>query len=195
MAEHDAFDQEPPTSGSAGGEGHEQAGNAEAMAPAGAQAVLVTVQRFQSGANWFFWIAALSIVNSVILLSGSDWAFVVGLGITQVFDGIAHAIAQEAQGSATAIKAIGFGFDLVAAGVFAGFGVLARKQFTWAFVLGMALYGLDGLLFLLFGDLLSIAFHVFALFCIFNGMKALGELRRLAADASPPPQTQPAFPD
>ena len=29
--------------------------------------------RFKSGANWFYWVAALSLINSVSILSGSDW--------------------------------------------------------------------------------------------------------------------------
>ena len=31
---------------------------------------LKTERRFKSGANWFFWIAGLSIINSIILLAG-----------------------------------------------------------------------------------------------------------------------------
>jgi len=54
--------------------------------------------RALSGANWFFWIAALSIVNSVIFLSGADLAFVVGLGVTQIANGIMMVIAEDMGG-------------------------------------------------------------------------------------------------
>ena len=40
--------------------------------------------RGTSGAGWFFWIAALSLINSIILLSGGDRHFVVGLGVTSI---------------------------------------------------------------------------------------------------------------
>ena len=41
-----------------------------------------------SGAQWFFWVAALSVVNTLIGLSDSDWSFIIGLGITQMIDGV-----------------------------------------------------------------------------------------------------------
>lgn len=42
--------------------------------------------RLNSGAGWFYWIAGLSLLNSIIMLSGSDLYFVIGLGITQIID-------------------------------------------------------------------------------------------------------------
>ena len=42
--------------------------------------------KFKSGASWFFWIAGLSIINSIILLAGGQWNFIVGLGVTQIID-------------------------------------------------------------------------------------------------------------
>lgn len=195
MAEHDALGNDPEVSPTTPGESSDQTEADKGIEAADAQAAFAALQRFQSGANWFFWIAALSIVNSAILLAGSEWGFVIGLAITQLFDGIAHAIAQEAPDAGTVVKLVAFGLDLIAAGIFVGFGVLARMRHTWAFVVGMVLYAMDGLLFLLLGDLLSTAFHGFALYCMWNGMKALGALKQLAAEAAPPPEAQPAFPD
>ena len=48
-----------------------------------------------SGANWFYWIAGLSVINSVIILAGGGWGFVVGLGITQFIDAIATVVVAE----------------------------------------------------------------------------------------------------
>ena len=45
--------------------------------------------QMKKGANWFFWIAGLSVVNSVILLMEGDRHFVVGLGVTQLVNAIA----------------------------------------------------------------------------------------------------------
>jgi len=130
-------------------------------------------KQFQSGADWFFWIAGLSLINSVILLAGSEWGFIIGLGITQIIDAIGLLIAEEV---GIAGKIIAFIFDIVAAGIFVLFGVFARKRHKWAFVTGMVLYAVDGLIFLLVLDVLSIGFHIFALFCIYGGFKALGKL-------------------
>ena len=127
-------------------------------------------RQFHSGADWFFWIAGLSLVNTFIMLAGGNLSFVVGLGITQLADIIANQF-----GGIT--KFIALGFDLFVACVFAGFGLLARRKNNWAFITGMILYGLDGLLYLLAFDLLAIGFHVLALYCLFTGLKANNKLR------------------
>jgi len=139
-------------------------------------------RRHKSGAHWFFWIAALSVINSSITLFGGGWSFIVGLGITQFVDAIAAAAAEEA-GSEVGftVHLIGFVISLVIAGVFVIFGVLARNRSTIAHVIGMVLYALDGLLFLLVGDLLSVAFHAFVFFCLLSGLKAGRELARQEA--------------
>jgi len=126
--------------------------------------------RIKSGASWFYWIAGLSLINSVVALSGSNWGFVLGLGITQVIDALAKAV-----GSAGVAVAIVL--DVIVAGVFVLFGVYANRKQSWSFLVGMVLYGLDGLLFLIGGDLLGLGFHTFALFCIFGGYSALRKLQ------------------
>ena len=126
----------------------------------------------RSGAGWFYWIAGLSVVNSIATLSGSSWGFIIGLGITQVFD----ALASNLGGSG---KLVALVLDLLAAGVLVVFGVFANKGRAWAFVVGMILYALDGLIFLAVGDWLSVGFHVFALFCILAGFSANQKLRAL----------------
>jgi hypothetical protein len=133
-------------------------------------------KQFQSGADWFFWIAGLSLINSVLLLAGSKWGFIIGLGITRIIDEIGLVIAEKI---GIAGKIIALIFDIIAAGVFVLFGVFARKRYKWAFITGMVLYALDGMIFLLVQDFLSVGFHVFALFCIFGGFKSLGKLSRL----------------
>ena len=133
--------------------------------------------RFLGGANWFFWIAGLSLINSVLMLSGTEWSFIIGLGMTQVIDVIATGIASQEKEAATVLKLVAFGLDVVVAGMCAGVGLLARKRFAWAFILGMILYAMDGMIFLLFQDWLSFGFHVFALFGIWNGLKALRQLQ------------------
>ncbi len=125
--------------------------------------------RFKSGANWFFWIAGLSLINSIILLAGGQWSFIVGLGITQIIDTIGLEIAKEAGIIGNIIASV---FDVLAAGIFIVFGVFSRKRYSWAFIIGMILYALDGLLFLLVQDILSIGFHIFALCCIYGGFNA-----------------------
>lgn len=125
--------------------------------------------QLKSGASWFYWIAGLSVINSVIALFGTGWGFILGLGITQIFD----AFGQKFENAG---KAVVLFLDLIVAGVFVLFGVLAHKRHTWAFVVGMVLYALDGLIFLLVQDWLGLGFHAFVLFCLFRGFQACREL-------------------
>ena len=77
----------------------------------------------------------------------------------------------------TVLRVLGLGLDVVVVGVFVLFGWLAGKKRGWAFVVGMVLYGLDGLLFLLLQDWLSAGFHAFALFGIWGGFASMRKLR------------------
>jgi hypothetical protein len=147
------------------------------------QELLLQIEKQQQilkvGANWFYWIASLSVVNSLILFFGGQWSFIVGLGITQVIDALATVVAEEAGAGAGAIRAAALALDVGVAGLVALFGWFANQRKAAAFVIGMALYGLDGLLFLLVQDWLSLGFHAFALFGLFGGLKALRSLREL----------------
>ena len=40
------------------------------------------VAQLKSGASWFYWIAGLSLINSIAAVSGGSWRFILGLGIT-----------------------------------------------------------------------------------------------------------------
>ena len=52
----------------------------------------------------------------------------------------------------------------------------------------MIIYTFDGLIFLLFQDWFSLGFHGLALFFMFQGLRALGQLKTLASEnAQPPP--------
>ena len=132
--------------------------------------------RMKSGANWFYWIAVLSLVTSIISLAGGNWAFLVSLGITQFIDAVANHFAADL---GVGFKAVAFVFDLVAAGLFALLGYFAVKRHQWAFVAGMALYTLDALLCGLVGLWLGLAFHAYVLYNLFGGYKASTALAEL----------------
>jgi hypothetical protein len=140
-------------------------------------------QGVRSGAGWFYWIGAMSLVNSVIQWFDSDRVFLVGLGVTQAIDGIAAAVAAGLDPTAgVVVRGIGTGLDVVAAGALLGLGWLAREKRRWAFVVGMVAYSLDALIFLLVQFWPGLAFHAFALFFIWRGYASLARIR--AADAA-----------
>jgi hypothetical protein len=129
-------------------------------------------QALKSSASWFVTVAGLSIVNSVLSMTGAGIHFIFGLGLTQIVDELAHQAGSS-----------GYVLDLIINGIIAGVFVLfwnfARKAQKWAWFAGMALYALDGIVLLLFKDYLSIAFHAWALYRMSSGLKLLPILNRL----------------
>lgn len=140
-------------------------------------------RRSQTGANWFFWIAGLSLVNSLIVVMGGNWSFLAGLGVTQFIDAVARGLSTRGGAAATVLALL---LDVGAAGVLVMFGLLARQRHSWAFVLGMILYAMDGLLLVIVQDWLGLAFHAYALFCIYRGLSANNKLGELLAERDAP---------
>jgi hypothetical protein len=131
-------------------------------------------QIVKNGAGWFLAIAGLSIVNSVLTMSGTNFHFIFGLGVTEIVDVIGRQ-------SGTTGSALSLVVNLFIAGLFLLFWNFARRGEKWAFLAGMGLYAVDGLILVPFKDFLGVAFHAYALFRIYNGMKGvpvLEELRR-----------------
>lgn len=138
-------------------------------------------QAGDTGASWFYWIAALSLVNTAILQSGGDRHFVIGLAVTTVVDAIAAAIGQQHPDAASLARGLAIGFSVCVSIVVVLFGWLSRKRLLWVFGLGMALYLLDGLLYLYFQDFLSAGFHAYVLFAMSRGYSAYRQMARLDA--------------
>jgi hypothetical protein len=124
----------------------------------------------KSGGSWFYWVAALSLINSIAAFSGSSWRFIIGLGITQVFDALGSSLAGGG-------KLVVLGLDLLVAGFVVLLGVFAVKGHGWAFIVGMVLFALDGLVFLLVRDWIGVGFHAFILWCLFRGFSGCRQLR------------------
>ena len=93
--------------------------------------------------------------------------------MTQVFDAFGASL----EGAAKGIVLV---LDLVAAGIFVLFGVFAHKRHAWAFIVGMLLFALDGLVMLLFQDWVGMALHGVVLFFLFRGFQACRQLKSAA---------------
>lgn len=147
-------------------------------------------QKYKSGANWFYWIAGLSLITSIITFSGGNWRFLISLGTTQVIDGIAYALAAEVGGSAPQVIALFL--DVILTAIFVLFGVLANKKLLWAYILGMAVFFIDGLVALLIQDLVGVIAHVVVLVFMVPGFLAGRKLVELeqAMAAQAAAQTQ-----
>lgn len=162
-----------------------------------ADAIDALDQQNRNGANWFYWIAGLSMITAILQIVGSDINFVVGLGITLFISAVAAASDQNVSPEAALIiKAIAIGACALVAASFAGLGFFARRRHVWAYVLGMALYFFDGLIYIAFASWMSVGFHGFVLVCLFNGCKAASALNKTTASAAVDPfypaQIEPA---
>jgi hypothetical protein len=134
--------------------------------------------QIKNGASWFYWVAGLSLVNSAISFFNGGWSFFAGLGVTQIIDAI---IAESGDSTAfSVVKIIAFFFEIAIAGIFLGLGFFANKPQSWAFIVGIILYFLDGILMLVLGALLPAAFHGFVLFMLIRGFFAVRKLNSIS---------------
>jgi hypothetical protein len=152
-------------------------------------------QRTKSGARWFFWIAGLSLVTSLMTFGGGNFAFFLSLGATQFIDGFARGLANDL-GEGT--KVVALVFDVLIAGVFALIGWFALKRHLWSFIVGMVLFTLDALILLVFQVWISFAFHALVIYWIFGGYSAARKLAALEQEMQamppPPPNLSEAIP-
>jgi hypothetical protein len=154
----------------------EQEAYPQAIQTAGAE-VAMAIRR---SANWFYWIAGLSVINMVMMASGSGYSMILGSGISQ----ISQAMAQAFWASGATVQALAlYGFTVLFALLFLFFGWRANKFAIWAFIAGMVVYALDGVVFIVAADYIGIAFHGFVLYMLYRGLGIL--LRLKNAQKSP----------
>ncbi len=137
-------------------------------------------QVVRQSAGWFYWIAALSLVNWVALALGQDFGMIIGLGITQVASAIAFFHDAGLADLHGVLVAGSLAVTLLAAAIFGLLGYFGRQGRLWAHGTGMALYGLDTMIFIWAQDWLAVGFHLFVLVMLGAGistMLALNEAR------------------
>jgi hypothetical protein len=136
-------------------------------------------QQAQNGAKNFYWIAGLSFINSIITAVGGEFYLVMGMASTLFVDYLAVGMAQEAPEMAIVFKAIALVVSLVISGITVLFGFLAMKGKSWAYIVGMVFYGFDTLIMLALQDWKGVLVHLFFLYALFTGLRALGQLKKL----------------
>lgn len=138
------------------------------------------------GASWFYWVGGLSLINSAALLFKIDVVFLVGLGITQIFDALGALAAEQSPSMALVARGFAVALDLGAAALFLTFGLHAHRGRTWAFVAGLSLYACDALIVMMAQDWIGLGFHAWALLGISGGYAALRRERADQALAAAP---------
>lgn len=124
------------------------------------------VREMQLGANWFFWVAILAVINSLIVWYFGLSSLFFGLGTTQYVDAHMVVAGPETQ------RLTGLALNVGLASVLAAFGYLTRKGGDVAFIVGMFLYVFDSVIALGYRDFFGFGFHMFALFFMFKGLLA-----------------------
>ncbi len=146
--------------------------------PAAMDPRVPVILRMRRGAGWFFTIALVSGVNSVLQIFDAKIRFIFGLGITQVVDGVARGMGQ----GGTVVIAVVDGLFIVMLILCSRW---AKAGSQGAFLGGMVAYALDGVLLLLFSMWLDAAVHAYALWMIWQGYTASRELAQMQQAAQP----------
>jgi len=149
------------------------------------QSLLNSIQRksnleaqINQGLSWFYLISALSIGNSFVYLLGIPLTFVIGLGVTQIVDGVLSGLARDlSEDSQIFIYLTGLTINLLVAGLFMVAGMLGRKKHMWAVILGIFFYALDSIIFLILGGWIAVGFHILGLWNLWHGLQALIKMR------------------
>jgi hypothetical protein len=129
---------------------------------------LQLAHRVNRGANWLYWIAGLTAVNSLAALGELNFGFSLGLGLTMLIDATL--------GHASRVAAIGL--DVAIVGVWIGLGLWAKRLSAIAFWLGIAFFAADALLCLYLQLYLSVLLHAWAIFAMWGGLQALNRFKR-----------------
>jgi cation transport ATPase len=129
-------------------------------------------EQLLSTAKWFYIIAALSVINTFLTIYSKEMAFSFGLGITQIVDGVILELFGE-------YNAIGWIVNILITGVFVLLGYLFTKGHTWALIVGMIFYALDGAIFVAFQVWVPLAIHLFVLYKLYTGFEKLKDARKV----------------
>ncbi len=124
------------------------------------------VADMRRGADWFFWVAALGGINSLLVTFSGLGHTTFGLGATRAVDEYFRA------GTLAPVSLTGLPINLALAGLFIVLGYFARKGNDKAFVLGIFLYAVDAIITVGFRDFFGFGFHLVALLFLTKGLLA-----------------------
>ncbi len=132
-------------------------------------------------ATAFFWIAGLSLLNTILIMAGFEWGFSCGLGITLLIDVMSLVIFEETGGTSVIFSTVALVVNLGIAWLFVKFGMWTSQRRQKALLVGIVLYSLDTILFLVATDFIGAGFHALILCTLISGHmagKKLDELQK-----------------
>lgn len=136
-------------------------------------------------ANWFFGITAFTVINMLLILVGTDFGFWVGLASADVLAGLGYLLFEE---YGSMVVYLGAGAGIAISLPFLLFGFFGSKGHSWAFLVGALLYAVDGLLRVLFLQVIGAIIHYLVAFLLIRGyiatLRVKGIAKAQAASAS-----------
>jgi hypothetical protein len=139
----------------------------------------------RSGAHWFYWIAALSVINLILNAVHSPISLALGLGITDLIYYLSQDTSEDALLKISPHLALGLDIGLIAMTCLLGW--VSSLGYRYIFLLGILLIALDGLLFIFpFFSVVGLGVHAYAVYSMGLGLLALWKLKSLPLpDLSP----------
>ncbi len=133
---------------------------------------------FTTGANWFYWIAGLTLLNAILIAVQSPVILALGLSSAEITSWFAYD--QETGEIDQNIMWISVGVALLLSAIVAGMGWLANKGNKAVYLVGMVLIALDTLLFIFPNfSIIALVVHGYALYAMFNGFMALLQIEKI----------------
>jgi hypothetical protein len=114
-------------------------------------------------ARCFHGIGGLALLHSTLLVMGVNLGAVIGLGVTTT-------LAARSGNDSIVLVLISNGWM---AGLFFLCGLFAERKERWAFVLGMLVYSLDGMLLVYARVLPAVGLHALMVYVLYRGLKNL----------------------
>ena len=143
------------------------------------RALAIIMTHVLRGANWFYWIAGLSLVNIGAVMFGMNFRFLIGLGFSEMLGELAKDAEAIPGGSTSAFLYFAIGISL--AGFFGACGWFARRPSSVAFITGTIVFALDTIIFVLAQDWIGVAFHAWAIYALWRGFVATNQWKAVAA--------------
>jgi hypothetical protein len=127
--------------------------------------------KVRKSAFWFFAIAGLSIINTILLTRGVY--FVLGLATSQLLDSYFIGVT----GKPNLL------LSLIPPAIFCLLGFFGLRLNRWAFISALILYFIDSIIYALLTEWIALAFHAFILYQLYLGIVAMNEYKKLSTKA------------
>jgi hypothetical protein len=128
-------------------------------------------QEHRNGASWFYWVSALSVLSSILMLIGSKIISALTLASTEFLTGLGM--------YAPELLVFALIPYLFIIGAMVLIGYLSKKGSRIAYLLGIIFLALDTLVLVWALDIIGILFHALVLYYLIRGYIALSKLKKL----------------